>query len=58
MFGEAASGSGGGLEGTSLQLTLLVNIVAFILLFAAIVSYKIGNEGLEEEISSLRSSLR
>ncbi|WP_135612723.1 cytochrome c biogenesis protein [Methanococcoides sp. AM1] len=58
MFGEAASGSGGGLEGTSLQLTLLVNIVAFLLLFAAIVSYKIGNEDLEEEISSLRASLR
>ncbi|MGM0770565.1 MAG: cytochrome c biogenesis protein [Halobacteriota archaeon] len=58
MFGEAAYGSGGGLEGTSLQLTLIVNIIAFILVFAAITSYKIGNEKLEEEVNELRSSLR
>ncbi|WP_445474479.1 cytochrome c biogenesis protein [Methanococcoides methylutens] len=58
MFGEASYGSGGGLEGMSLQLTLLVNIIAFILLFASVVSYKVGNEKLEEEVSSLRFSLR
>ncbi|WP_440951508.1 cytochrome c biogenesis protein [Methanococcoides sp. FTZ1] len=58
MFGDASYGSGGGLEGTSLQLTLLVNIIAFILVFAAITSYKIGNEKLEEEANALRSSLR
>ncbi|WP_406662112.1 cytochrome c biogenesis protein [Methanolobus sp. ZRKC3] len=51
MFGETSyGGSGGGLEGTTLQLTLLVNIIAFILLFLSLLNYRINNEVLREEL--------
>jgi heme exporter protein C len=53
MFGEASYGSsGGGLSGTSLQLTLLVNMLAFLLLFVTLLCYKVNNEFLMEEIES------
>ncbi|MDW7732934.1 MAG: cytochrome c biogenesis protein [Methanolobus sp.] len=56
MFGGSAYGSsGGGLEGTSLQLTLLVNMVAFILLFMTMLFYRIGNEELRETIEVMNS---
>lgn len=51
MFGDATYGSGaGGLSGTSLQLTLLVNMIAFLLLFLSLFNYRINNEVLKEEI--------
>lgn len=57
MFGGSAYGStGGGLEGTSLQLTLLVNLIAFILLFAALLVYRIRNEEMKEDIEDIHSS--
>jgi heme exporter protein C len=57
MFGGSAYGStGGGLEGSSLQLTLIVNLIAFILLFAALLVYKIRNEEMKEDIEDIHSS--
>jgi len=57
MFGGSAYGStGGGLEGSSLQLTLLVNLIAFILLFAAMLVYRIRNEEMKEDIEDIHSS--
>ncbi|HJH31759.1 MAG TPA: cytochrome C assembly protein [Methanosarcinaceae archaeon] len=56
MFGSQGSG-GGGLEGTSLQLTLLVNLIAFFLLFATILSYKVQNEKLQEIITEKKQAL-
>jgi len=51
MFGSSAyGGSGGGLEGTSLQLTLLVNMLAFFMLFVTLLAYRIRNEELREEL--------
>lgn len=51
MFGSSAyGGSGGGLEGTSLQLTLLVNMLAFFMLFVTLLIYRIRNEELREEL--------
>jgi heme exporter protein C len=51
MFGSSAhGGSGGGLEGTTLQLTLLVNMAAFFLLFVTLLTYRIRNEELREEL--------
>jgi heme exporter protein C len=51
MFGSSAyGGSGGGLEGTSLQLTLLVNMLAFFMLFVTLLAYRIRNEELQEEL--------
>ncbi len=51
MFGGSAHGSiGGGLEGTSLQFTLMTNMLAFILLFLSLLVYRINNEFLKEEI--------
>jgi len=51
MFGGSSYGSGGGgLEGTSLQLTLAVNMLAFALLFASMLVYRINNETLKEEL--------
>ncbi len=51
MFGDASYGStGGGLSGTILQLTLIVNMVAFLLLFLILLNYRINNEVLKEEI--------
>ncbi|MFA0823580.1 MAG: cytochrome c biogenesis protein [Methanomethylovorans sp.] len=57
MFGEAVYGStGGGLEGSSLQLTLLVNFVAFLALFLTLFFYKSNIETLKEDIHVLRVS--
>ncbi|MDN5310484.1 MAG: heme exporter protein [Methanolobus sp.] len=51
MFGSSAyGGSGGGLEGTSLQLTLLVNMLAFFMLFVTLLAYRVRNEELREEL--------
>jgi len=51
MFGSSAyGGSGGGLEGTTLQLTLLVNMAAFFLLFVTLLTYRVRNEELREEL--------
>jgi heme exporter protein C len=53
MFGSSAyGGSGGGLEGTTLQLTLLINMAAFFLLFITLLIYRIRNEELQEELHS------
>ncbi|WP_406657181.1 cytochrome c biogenesis protein [Methanolobus sp. ZRKC2] len=57
MFGGSAYGSsGGGLEGTTLQLTLLINFVAFIMLFVTMLSYRINNEKMKETIEDMQSS--
>lgn len=59
MFGEAMYGSsGGGLEGSALQLTLLVNFVAFLVLFITLFIYRSNMENLKEEIRVLRTSNR
>ncbi|AGB49759.1 ABC-type transport system involved in cytochrome c biogenesis, permease component [Methanomethylovorans hollandica DSM 15978] len=59
MFGEAIYGSpGGGLGGTTLQLTLLVNFLAFLALFLTLFMYKSNIETLKEEIWTLRASHR
>lgn len=59
MFGEAMYGSsGGGLEGSALQLTLLVNFVAFLVLFITLFIYRSTMENLKEEIRVLRGSSR
>ncbi len=51
MFGSSAyGGSGGGLEGTTLQLTLLVNIAAFFMLFITMLTYRVRNEEMREEM--------
>ncbi|MDP2217783.1 MAG: cytochrome c biogenesis protein [Methanolobus sp.] len=51
MFGSSAyGGSGGGLEGTTLQMTLLINMAAFFLLFVTMLVYRIRNEELREEL--------
>ncbi|MBN2111280.1 MAG: cytochrome c biogenesis protein CcsA [Methanosarcinaceae archaeon] len=56
MFGGSAYGSnGGGLEGSSLQLTLLVNIIAFILLFFTMLSCRVRNEEMKEKIEDMQS---
>lgn len=55
MFGGSSyGGTGGGLEGTSLQLTLMVNMIAFALLFASMLIYRINNETLKEELDAVR----
>ncbi len=55
MFGGNTGGSGGsGLEGTSLQLTLAVNFIAYILLFAALFAVKVENERMQEAIDEKR----
>jgi heme exporter protein C len=57
MFGDATYGStGGGLEGFALQLTLLVNFLAFISLFITLFFYKINIEAVKEEIRLMRTS--
>lgn len=59
MFGEAMYGStGGGLEGSALQLTLLVNLLAFLALFLILFFYKSNMETLKEEIHVLRALRR
>ncbi|ABE51921.1 cytochrome c biogenesis protein [Methanococcoides burtonii] len=57
MFGDTSGSGGGGLEGTSLQLTLLVNVIAFTLLFITLVVYKMRNEQMEERADEIRASL-
>ena len=58
MFGGSSYGSsGGGLEGTSLQLTLVVNMFAFALLFASMLIYSINNEALKEELDEAKYDL-
>jgi heme exporter protein C len=55
MFGGSSYGSsGGGLEGTSLQLTLAVNMLAFALLFVSMLVYRINNEALKEELEEMK----
>ena len=55
MFGGSSyGGSDGGLEGTSLQLTLMVNMLAFALLFASMLIYRVNNEALKEEIEEAK----
>ncbi len=59
MFGEAMYGStGGGLEGSNLQFTLVVNFLAFLALFLTLFIYKSNMEILKEEIHVLRVSRR
>ncbi len=52
MFGGNTGGSGGGLEGTSLQLTLFVNFIAYFLLFLTLFSVKVQNERMGEELDA------
>ncbi|AKB24504.1 Cytochrome c-type biogenesis protein CcmC, putative heme lyase for CcmE [Methanosarcina sp. MTP4] len=55
MFGGNSGGSGGsGLEGTVLQLTLAVNFIAYILLFAALFAVKVENERMQEAVDEKR----
>ncbi|MDD3248444.1 MAG: cytochrome c biogenesis protein [Methanosarcina sp.] len=54
MFGGNTGGSGGGLEGTALQLTLLVNFIAYFLLFLTLFSIKVKNEQMQEAIDEKR----
>ncbi len=54
MFRGGVGGSGGGLEGTSLQLTLLVNFIAYFLLFLTLFSVKVQNERMGEELDARR----
>ncbi|WP_292466181.1 cytochrome c biogenesis protein [Methanolobus sp.] len=55
MFGSSSYGSsGGGLEGSSLQLTLAVNMLAFALLFVSMLIYRINNEILKEELEEAK----
>ncbi len=55
MFGGNTGGSGGGLEGTALQLTLLVNFIAYFLLFLTLFSIKVKNEQMQEAIDEKRA---
>lgn len=54
MFGGNTGGSGGGIEGTSLQLTLLVNFAAYLLLFLTLFYVKVQNEQMEEKLDIRR----
>jgi heme exporter protein C len=54
MFGGGAGENGGGLEGTSLQLTLLVSFIAYFLLFLTLFSVKVQNERMGEELGARR----
>lgn len=54
MFGDALYGNGGGgLEGSTLKLTLAVNFLAYILLFITLFCYKSRLEFLKEKINAL-----
>lgn len=51
MFGGSLYGQdGGGLEGTSLLLVLLLNMLAFVMLFISLTSFKFQNEKLGREL--------
>jgi heme exporter protein C len=52
MFGGSMGENGGGLEGTSLQLTLIVNFIAYFLLFLTLFYVKVQNEKAKEEIDA------
>ncbi len=55
MFGGSLyGGGGGGLEGTTLRLTLMVNLLAFLLLFTSLLIYKMNNEAMKEELEEIR----
>ncbi|MCD4703423.1 MAG: cytochrome c biogenesis protein [Methanosarcinaceae archaeon] len=58
MFGDATyGGAGGGLEGTSLQLTLVMNFIAFVLLYATLLMYRVHNEQIQEKINTKKRSM-
>jgi len=58
MFGESAYGaSGGGLGTMPLKLTLLVNFIAFFLLFVTMLAYKVQNENQQEEINEMKQAI-
>ena len=58
MFGESAyGGSGGGLEGTSLVLTLAVSFIAYFLLFATMLVYMVDNEQMQERIDGMKREI-
>jgi heme exporter protein C len=51
MFGGSLYGQeGGGLEGSSLILVLLLNMLAFVMLFISLTSFKFQNEKLVREL--------
>ncbi|APH39819.1 cytochrome c biogenesis protein [Methanohalophilus halophilus] len=51
MFGGSLYGQGGGgLEGTSLLLVLILNMLAFLMLFVSLTSFKFKNEKFEREL--------
>lgn len=51
MFGGSLYGpDGGGLEGSSLLLVLLLNMLAFVMLFISLTSFKFQNEKLGREL--------
>jgi heme exporter protein C len=50
MFGGNTGRNGGGLEGAALQLTLLINFIAYFLLFLTLFSVKVQNERMGEEL--------
>ncbi|TAH75232.1 MAG: cytochrome C assembly protein [Methanosarcina mazei] len=52
MFGGSMGENGGGLEGTSLQLALIVNFIAYFLLFLTLFYVKVQNEKAKEEIDA------
>lgn len=57
MFGDSLYGQGGGgLEGTTLQMVLLINFAAFVSLYIALLIYKLGNEHLRETVGELKNS--
>lgn len=56
MFGGAIyENSGGGLEGITLQLTLIVNFIAYILLFVTLFFYKSHIEFLKEKVEAFKN---
>ncbi len=58
MFGDTFYGTaGGGLEGTSIIITLLISFAAFLLLFAGILLYRYEIEQMKDEIYDLKSDL-
>lgn len=51
MFGGSLYGQeGGGLEGSSLLLVLLLNMLAFVMSFISLTSFKYQNEKLGREL--------
>jgi heme exporter protein C len=52
MFGN----SSGGLEGTTLWLVLLLNMAAFLLVYVALLVFRMGNERLRETAEELKNT--